>query len=771
MKTLNQLRPRSSGLQSLLGALASLSLAYAGAAAGCAGDGTVDVPGAAGGASSLGTGGAGACVPTEELCDGLDNSCEGHVDEGCACIEGDTQSCFSGAPELLAVGACKGGEQACDQHGAWGDCVGEVVPGAEECNALDDDCDMETDEGFGAVTCGLGICKVTVDECTEGTFHPCIPGAPNPEGESCDGFDDDCDGEVDEGCSCINGEVQSCYTGAPATQSVGACKDGSQSCVLGQWNACSGDVTPSAEGCNGVDDDCDGNTDEGDPDGGAACGTGKLGVCAAGVEHCEAGKLACTQSTQPSADLCDGKDNNCDGATDENNPGGGGTCDTGLLGSCKPGVFECKGGKVVCTQTVFAKVEKCNGADDDCDGTNDDGNPDAGGACLTGQLGICAPGVEACTGGKLVCQQTSMMAAETCNAKDDDCDGTNDDGNPGGGQTCDTGKLGVCKPGTTNCTNGNIACDQNAQAQAETCNAKDDDCDGTNDDGNPGGNVACNTGNLGICAVGTTACMNGSLACNQNAKAVAETCNGKDDDCDGANDDGNPGGNVACNTGKLGICAPGTSACTNGNVLCNQNSQAANELCNGKDDDCDGTNDDGNPGGGAACNTGLKGACAPGQTECKNGGLACNQVIFASNEQPSKCQDGIDNDCDGTADAADTASCCPHSKCTTGAPLTPGCDTCVAAICVADPFCCTMDWDDLCVGHVVDSVICNSAACGNKCPHGGCVTGAPMFLGCNHDLGSTCVNKVCQADPFCCQNFWDAACVSQKNTLCGQTCN
>ena len=754
----------------ILGAVALVALAAAAMAAGCAGQGTTDPSGAGGGAAAGGAGGA-ACVPSEELCDGLDNSCEGHVDEGCACIEGDTQACYSGPAELLGIGACKGGEQGCDEHGAWGECVGEVVPAEEQCNALDDDCDGEADEGFGSVTCGLGVCKVTLDECVDGVPNPCIPGKPNPAGESCDGFDDNCDGDVDESCSCINDTVQPCYAGAPNTQNVGACKDGSQVCVLGQWAACIGDVTPMGELCNAVDDDCDGEADEGDPEGGAACDTKNLGVCAAGVEHCEAGKLACQQLVMPSDDLCDGKDNDCDGEVDEGNPGGGGTCDTGLLGLCKPGVFECKAGKVVCTQTVFAGVEKCNGFDDDCDGTNDDGNPDAGGACLTGQLGICAPGIEACSGGKLVCQQSMMSAAESCNDKDDDCDGAKDDGNPGGGQVCNTGKLGLCGPGTTSCTKGNIACLQNVQSAAEACDGKDNDCDGTSDDGNPGGNQVCDTGKLGLCAAGTTACAAGSIACNQNVKSAAESCDGQDNDCDGTNDDGNPGGNLACNTGKLGLCAAGTTSCSIGNIVCNQSSQPANELCDGKDNDCDGVKDDGNPGGGATCNTGMQGPCSAGQTECKLGSIACNQVVFATNEAPSNCQDGIDNDCDGTKDAADTASCCPHTLCQTGAPLTAGCSACAAAICVKDPFCCTNTWDDICVGYVVSSTVCNSNACGNLCPHGGCTEGGPMVNGCNHDLGSTCVKKVCTQDPFCCQTDWDATCIAEKNQLCGQQCN
>jgi MYXO-CTERM domain-containing protein len=63
--------------------------------------------------------------------------------------------------------------------------------------------------------------------------------------------------------ACSEGQTRSCYEGPASTGSVGACQDGTQACAQGQWGECDGQVMPSAEACNAVDDDCDGVVDEG----------------------------------------------------------------------------------------------------------------------------------------------------------------------------------------------------------------------------------------------------------------------------------------------------------------------------------------------------------------------------------------------------------------------------------------------------------------------------------------------------------------------------
>ncbi|MCB9549607.1 MAG: putative metal-binding motif-containing protein [Myxococcales bacterium] len=122
-----------------------------------------------------------------------------------------------------------------------------IHPGAyEACNGVDDDCDGEVDEGLNVAVCGLGECRREAPNCLEGKPNRCTPGEPAPE--ACNGLDDDCDGMTDEGA------------GAD-TCGVGACQRQGE-CQGGQPGTCTpGD--PGPEACNGVDDDCDGQTDEG----------------------------------------------------------------------------------------------------------------------------------------------------------------------------------------------------------------------------------------------------------------------------------------------------------------------------------------------------------------------------------------------------------------------------------------------------------------------------------------------------------------------------
>ncbi len=357
------------------------------------------------------------------------------------------------------------------------------------------------------------------------------------QSELCNGIDDDGDGLIDEGLP-VNGPALDCdhdgYPLCPTTSTTALdCQGNTVPLIPGAPADCNDQIASvhngAAELCNGLDDNCDGQIDEGNPEGGAACNIpGLLAACADGVTSCANGPMTCQQVHFPTAETCDGIDNNCDGQVDEGNPPGGAPCTVpGLKGVCAQGAISCATGSMQCAQTVFPSAETCNGLDDDCDGMVDDGNPGGGIACNTGLQGVCAAGTTACTAGAITCNQNVQSSAEVCNGLDDNCNGTPDDGL--GNLTCG---VGVCLRSVPACLNGQTQTCVPGTAQTEVCNGLDDNCNGTPDDGL--GNLTCG---VGACLRSVPACLNGQTQTCVPGAPSTEVCNGVDDNCNGTVDE------------------------------------------------------------------------------------------------------------------------------------------------------------------------------------------------------------------------------------------
>jgi hypothetical protein len=617
----------------------------------------------------------GGVTPSADICDLLDNDCDGDIDEdfvtGGICSNG--------------FGACKqDGEIVCSPDGAATVCsaVGLDPEGRVELcgNLIDDDCDEETDEGFllgEPCTDGVGACfRDGVTVCSEdltATVCTAAAGTPAPTELCGAALDDDCDGAEEEGFETVD---DACEAG------IGFCRrEGLVVCSADQLDVrCT--ATPGlalpAELCgNNVDDNCNEETDEGFEQLGSACTIGVAPCEVDGFLECSAdlSQLECVPTLPTgSTELCNGLDDDNDQCIDE---------DFDLGVSCVAGDGICQvTGEKICAQDEMGTAcdavpgqphvngELCgNGLDDDCDQDTDEGFPEVGMPCEVGD-GICErSGAMVCTadGTGTECDATPGIPniIDICgNGQDDDCNGLVDDGwdvgDPCtvGDGVCERTGVKICQTDGTGTVCSVVPGDPNPLG--ELCgNGSDDDCNGETDEGFDVGAV-CSNGN-GTCEeAGNKICTTDGLgticdAVPSDPNPLGELCdNGDDDDCDGFTDEGfgNLGDN--CSAGEGACTAVGSYVCTNDltGTTCNAVPGAPQpEICDNIDDDCNGTADNG-------CDDDMDGYCDANMTVSGLPDICPNtlnaNLVDCQDEDASihpnaeeLCNDAKDSDCDG----------------------------------------------------------------------------------------------------------------------------
>ena len=414
-----------------------------------------------------------------EVCDGTDNNCDGTVDEGAT-------TTFYADSDGDGFGDAAVPTEACEQPGGYvpngNDCddtsAASFPGGIEVCDGLDNDCDGDVDDGVGqpwyadadgdghgdplairtACTQPEGYLD-SADDCDD-TSAESFPGGT----ERCDEKDNDCDGTTDE-------DVTTTYYRDTDGDRYGLADTTTEACDLptgyaaapGDCDDTSADISPAAaEVCNTLDDDCDGTIDEDDATDAA---TWYADADADGYGDAAKTTRACTQPAGYVA-----SDDDCDDTDAEVSPAG---------------------------------TEVCGGGDEDCDGLTDDDDPSLSDA-VTWYIDYDGDGYGASSFTTAACSAPSGYvatatdcddtragvypgAAEICNLLDDDCDGLTDDADG----DVDTSDGTVFYADSDGDGFGDADTAAEACAQPSGYVEDDTDCDDTDPDTNPDAVEVC----------------------------------------------------------------------------------------------------------------------------------------------------------------------------------------------------------------------------------------------------------------------------------------
>jgi len=636
------------------------------------------------------------------------------------------------ACDCNAVGKTLGMSTECSVSNEFGTCRGSreclsdglsacdaPVPALEVCDLKDNDCNGLTDDLSGEHPCFVeneyGRCAGQAT-CTGGK-EVCVGPTPGPE--NCDGLDNNCNGFTDEGFEDTD-------------------KDGKANCVDADDD---GDGVPDeADNCAVVP-----NPDQADLDAdgkGDACDQDLDGDGFPNAMDCD----PADPKTYPGAvEVCDGKDNNCNGFTDE------GLCDDGILCTfdyCDPVLGQCKhiGDDSKCADQNPCTKDRCDPAvgcvfepltGPDCDDgdlcTTDD----------TCEQGVCrGQPIAMCCKSSLDCDDHNACTLDKCNLSTGTC---SHDAAALEGKPCDADQNG---------------CTEHDQCIGGVCQT--------------GAAVSCSPAPI-VCQVATCKSTGSdSFVCEMQPAAAGSPCEDGDpctvmDQCDG-----------------VGGCVPGvpSQACCKKNSDCDDGNPCTLDICNLGTGKCtqipvsDGTTCDADGSGctqGDSCRSGVcvagsPASCAPPQdpcyrNRCVSTGATTYQCVLEPAPAGTVCDDG--KVCTGN-DACDGQGICK------GNPV-PNC--CTSAQDCDDQNACTTDWCNVLTGACAHSPVSDGTGCNadsngctanDQCRQGVCVAGAPVQC----PAAPTCYRSECVstgATTYTCQqSFAPSGSVCDDGQVCTQ---